>query len=189
MPPPEPQILLLTDQVLERMPQPDKYIKMLSMFGYSIKDYTRDIQDDLIDLTFPYIIVFLGTLQLGLFDSIRNYQEVEALLLAINAVNDKSHVVISGLVPRPMDYPDSRKRCENVNSSFRLIVKELRRKFNYNVGYVDVFLDFITTRGEILDAQDNFVDQVFLSDTGARLLRKLWLRHLGFFPKTKVQGP
>ena len=186
-PPERPQILLLTDQMMEKLPQPDKYIKMFSMFGYSLQDYTRDITDELIELTYPYIIVFLGTMQLGLYDSVKNYQDVSALLKAINAVNDKSHVLISGLVPRPLDYPDSRKRCENYNGSYRLIVQELVRKFNYNIGFIDVFLDFIGFDGKILDEHVNFIDQVFLSVQGARTLRKLWLRHLGFFPKTAVQ--
>ena len=41
------------------------------MFGYSIQDYTADVRDELIDLTYEYVIVFLGTMQLGLFDSLK----------------------------------------------------------------------------------------------------------------------
>ena len=71
-PPPEPQILVLSDQMLERAPTQDKYMKVLSMFGYALLDYTHDINDELIDLTFPYIIIHLGTMQLGLFDPVKN---------------------------------------------------------------------------------------------------------------------
>ena len=157
------------------------------MFWYTLQDYVRDIDDDLIELTFPYIIVFLGSMQLGLFDSITNYQHVAKLLQAINNKNSKSHVLISGLVPRPMDYPDSRKQCENFNSSYRAVMKELVHKYNYNLGYIDVFLDFLALDGKIIDPHKNFVEEVFLSETGARFLRKLWLRHLGYFPKMAVQ--
>ena len=114
----EPQCLILADQMLERFQQPDKYFKLYAMFGYSIQDYTRDIKDELIDLTYPYILIFLGTMQFGLFDWLKNYEAVSQLLKAINEVNSNSHVLITGLVPRPIDYPHLRKHCENFNSSY-----------------------------------------------------------------------
>ena len=138
-PPDRPQILILTDQMLEQFPQPDKYFKLCAMFGYTIRDYQCDIEDELIELTYPYIVIFLGSLQLGLFDSIKNYEQMASLMRVIHK-NPNSHVLVSGLVPRPLDFPQSRKRCENYNSSSRLIVQELRRKFNCNVGFKDPFL-------------------------------------------------
>ena len=186
-PPRQPQILILTDQMLEKFLNEDKYFKCLAMFGYTLADYTRDVKDELIDLNFPYIIIFLGSMQLGLFESLAVYKQVSELLKAINQVNSNSHVLITGLVPQPMDYPKSRKTCENYNSSYRAITHELRRKFNYNVGFKDVFLEFLTLDGRIVNPKDNFVDDIFLSVTGARRLRAVWLRHLGFFPKKAAE--
>ena len=186
-PPRQPQVLILTDQMLERFPQPDKYFKLLSMFGYSIQDYTVDVRDELIDLTYEYVIVFLGTMQLGLFDSLKNYEAVSALVTAINRITPNSHVLVTGLVPRPMDYPHSRKRCENVNNSYCLIVQELHRKHAFNVGYLDVFLEFIELDGCITEPRHLFVEDIFLSEAGAHKLRAIWLHHLGFFPKKAVE--
>ena len=173
--------------MLEKIPQPDKYFKLVSMFGYTIQNYTADVKDELIDLTYEYVVLFLGTMQLGLFDSLRNYEAVSALVTAINQIKPNSHVLVTGLVPRPLDYPHSCKRCESVNSSYRLIVQELRRKFAFNVGYLDVFLNFIDLDGKIMSPNELFVEDIFLSEKGARKLRAIWLRHLGFFPKKAVE--
>ena len=140
------------------------------MFGYSVLDYARDIRDELIDLMYPYIVIFLGTMQFGLFDSIKNYQQVSELLNVINSINLNSHVLITGLIPRPIDYTYSRKRCENYNSLYRLIVQELVRKCAYNVGFLDVFLEFLQLDGTIEDPQRLFVEQIFLSEAGTRKL-------------------
>ena len=61
------------------------------------------------------------------------------------------------------------------------------RKFAYNVGYLDVFLQFLELDGTITNAQQLFEEQIFLSVAGARKLRGIWLRHLGFFPKKAVE--
>ena len=63
-PPQDPQVLILTDQMLDRFSRPDRYLHVLAMVGYSLKDYIRDVQDELINLQFPCICIFLGTLQL-----------------------------------------------------------------------------------------------------------------------------
>ena len=68
-PPPSPHILLLSDQMVEGFQIPDRYIHPNIMVGYSIKDFTNDIRDSAIDLNYPYILVFLGSLQLSAFDS------------------------------------------------------------------------------------------------------------------------
>ena len=117
-PPAEPQIIVLSDQMLDNFPRNDKYVKCLAMFGYSLVDYTRDINDKLIDLSYPYIIIFLGTMQLGLFEASRLFRELSDLMQAITTVNNKSHVMVSGLVPRPMDYGKSRRVCERYNMSY-----------------------------------------------------------------------
>ena len=186
-PPSQPQILILSDQMLEKFPRDDKYFKCMSMFGYTLRDYTRDVNDELINLTYPYIIIFLGTMQIGLFESLAVYKNVSELTEVIRQQNNKSHILFTGLVPRPMDYPKSRKLYENYNNSYRTIVYELHRKFGYNLGFKDVFLDFLALDGSIINPKENFVDDIFLSVSGARLLRATWLHHLGFFPKKAVE--
>ena len=129
--------------MLDKFPQPDRYIKLLAMFGYTFNDYARDVSDELIDLNYPYIIVHLGTLQIGLFEAVKNYEMVLKLGAEISAVNSCAHLVISGLLLRPMDYPQSRCRCEMYNTSFKMVVQEIRRKKSANIGFMDPFLEFI----------------------------------------------
>ena len=105
------------------------------------------------------------------------------LIQAIRQQNDKSHVVFSGLIPRPMDYPASRKLCESYNSSMRIGTQEMVRKHGWNVSYTGSFYEFLELNGCIKDSKQNFVDDIFLSETGYRLLHASWLRQLGFFPK------
>ena len=157
------------------------------MFGYTLQDFTRDVRDDLIDLNYPYIVIFSGTLQLGLFDAIKNYKACVELVVAITDINAYSHIVFSGLLPRPMDFAQSRKRCEQYNSSYRLVVEELRRKYAHNVGFVDPFLEFVSLSGSVLDQDKNFHDGIFLSKQGAWKLRSTWLRHLGYFPRKAME--
>ena len=114
-PPPEQQVLVLSDQILTRFPTPDKYIKCLSMVGYDLKAYTSDLELELIDVNFPYIIIFLGTMQLGEFDAIKQKELIRNLVSAIRVFNENAHVVFSSLVPRPVDYPHSCKVSENFN--------------------------------------------------------------------------
>ena len=45
-PPPVPQILLLTDQMMAKFQTPDKYIEAKIMPGYDLKDFTNDVKDD-----------------------------------------------------------------------------------------------------------------------------------------------
>ena len=61
--------------------------------------------------------------------------------------------------------------------------KELTRKYGWNIGYVGTYLEFLTLAGHIKDEKSNFVYGIFLSESGIRVLRAAWLRHLGFFPK------
>ena len=51
-PSPDPQVLVLSDQMLQAYPEPDKCIKCLAKAGYSIKDYTREIQEGGIELSY-----------------------------------------------------------------------------------------------------------------------------------------
>ena len=67
--PSNPEILLITDQMMEGFQVPDKYIVPTIRVGYSLQDYTNDIKDSALDLNFPYILVYIRTLQLRMFDS------------------------------------------------------------------------------------------------------------------------
>ena len=69
------------------------------MVNYSLKDYAKDVVDSLIDLEFPYIVVFLGTMQLGVFEEMQVQKQIVDLMMAINAINVKSLVLFCGLVP------------------------------------------------------------------------------------------
>ena len=156
-PPPVPQVLVLSDQMLQAFPEPDKYIKCLAKSGYAIVDYTREIQEGGIEMDFPYVVIFLGTMQLGDFNGIQNYKHGEELVRTIVEFNANVHVMISGLVPRPMDHEQSRKRCQDVDGSYRLIAQELRCKFGWNVGFKSVYLEFLTLEGRIKDVENNFI--------------------------------
>ena len=64
-PPPEPEILLFTDQVLIQFQTLDKYIKCVAMIGYTIKDFANDIRESMFDIKYKYVVVHMETLQLG----------------------------------------------------------------------------------------------------------------------------
>ena len=156
--------------MLERFPQDDKYFKCHAMFGYTLRDYVRDTDDELIDLHFPYIAVFLGSLQLGRFEATKIYKDVNDLMKSIAQQNNRAQVLITGLVLRPTDYPKSRKYCENYNSSYRLIAQKVKHKEGLNIAFKDPFLEFLGLDGSIIEPQVNFVDEIFLSALGARKL-------------------
>ena len=105
--PPRPQVVVLADQMLERFQRLDKYMNVVAMVGHSISDY---IQDELIDLNYPYIIIFLGTMQLEVFDSSNTHHEVRTLVEEIQKQASSSMIIFSGLVPHPLDPPP---HCEN----------------------------------------------------------------------------
>ena len=68
-PPPNPQVLVLADHMAERCSPSDKYLKVTAMVGYTLRNYTQDIRDGFIGMQFPYVVVFMGTMQLGVFDA------------------------------------------------------------------------------------------------------------------------
>ena len=124
-PPPTPQILILSDQMLKSFVQPDKYINCIAMVGYSLRDYVKDIQDELIKLDYPYIVFFVGTMQLGTFDSRALHKDIADLMKVIMEQSPNSLVVMSGLVLRPLDYLQSKMRCLNYNRAFQLSMQDL----------------------------------------------------------------
>ena len=126
-PPPTPQVLVLTDQMMEDWKSQDKYLKVFPMVGYTMLNYAQDIRDGFVELQYPYIVVFLGTMQFVKFDSRQVQKDAHQLMEAINDVNPYSHVVFSGLVPRPLDFPQSRVRCENYSRSYQLAMEEFRQ--------------------------------------------------------------
>ena len=172
-PPSQPQILLLTDKCWKSSHNPTNTSRWFACLDTPYRISPGDIKDELIELTFSYVVLHLGTLQKGLFDSIKNYEAVSSFMHQVNEVSPNSYVLVSGLIPLPMDHPHSRKRCENYNSSYRLIVQELRRRFAFNVGFKDAYLDFLSLDGTIIDREQNFDEGIFLSRAGARLLRSI----------------
>ena len=184
--PPKPQILVLTDQMMEAFQRPDKYLNVLAMVGYSMMEYVKDVQDDLINLDFPYIVIYLGTMQLGVFDSREVHRHVKDLVSAIAAVSPSLLITFTGLVPQPMDHPRSRVRCENFSCALCLSTDEFRKTRGFNCNYLQVYQEFLHQDGTIKNPSDNFIEDVYLLPTGIRILRVAWLRHFGFFPqKTK----
>ena len=182
-PPVSPQILLLSDQMLEQFVRPDKYIKCLAMKDYDWKQFARDIEDDLIDVDLPHCVVFLGAMQLGIYEPRAAHSDIGKLVQLMVERNPGINVVITGLVPRLVDYNHSRKRCEFMNSSLRLITKDLELKVKpATVQYMDPFYEFLNLDGTVKNVEQKFINGVFLS-TGICVLRAAWLRHLGYFPK------
>ena len=117
-PPPSPEVLLITDEVLTNFQQPDKYIKAYAMQGYTLQDYTNDIRYSMIEIKYPYIVVHLGTMQLGVFDPKKLNRVVTEFMKAINQISSNSLVVFSGLVPHPMDHPRSRANCLQYSQAY-----------------------------------------------------------------------
>ena len=98
-PPQSPEILLLTDEMLSGFKSPDRYIKCMAMFGYSMHNYYQDITDDLIDVSYPYILIFLGTMQLGVFHPQDLDQQVHKLVQAIVGSSQNLLIIFCGVVP------------------------------------------------------------------------------------------
>ena len=84
---------------MEGYPLPDKYIHPHIMVGYGLQDYINDIRDGALDLNFPYILIHLGALQLGKFDSRVVQKQVIEFMKLIVQITPKSLVIFSGLVP------------------------------------------------------------------------------------------
>ena len=124
-----------------------------------------------------------GTMQLGVFQQEKVYCEVGDLLGAINEVNPFSHVIFSGLILRPIDFPRSRSRCDSYSRAYEYAVGEYRRTKGWNCGFVPVDRDFMELHMKIPEPDCIFVDGLYLSLEGIRILRDAWLRYLGFFPK------
>ena len=104
-------ILLITDQIMRNFAAPDRYIQCVNRMGYTLDDYTNDIRDSSMDLQFPYILVFLGTLRLGKFQQKVVRKSVGEFVKAINEVNNNSVILFSSLVPQPMDHDRSEQVC------------------------------------------------------------------------------
>ena len=181
--PPQPQVLVLADQMLERFQHPDKYMNVIAMVGHTINDYVRDIKDELIEMNYPYIIIFLGTMQLGVFDVTKLQQEAAGLVEEIQKQSPSSMIIFSGLVPRPLDHPRLRKRCENYSQAYWLASDDLRGTRGANCSFVAVYQEFLNQDGTIKVQDMNFEQGIYLSVAGIRVLRAAWLRFLGFFPQ------
>ena len=182
-PPKSPEILLLSDEIVANYPRPEKYVKCLAMFGYTMRNYLQDIKDDLIDLNFPYILIYIGTMQLGVFQHQILKQDVTQLVEEVVRVTPNSLIVFSGVVPRPVDHQQSRNRCISFNKVLQMVVNQLRQDKHMNCMFLDPYSEFLDAQGKILDPHTNFQDELYLTEIGIRNLRAMWLCHLGYFPK------
>ena len=178
VPPKSPEILLLSDEVMCKFVAPDKYIKCIAMFGYSLRNYAQDIADKLIDVQYPYIIIHLGTMQLGVFQLQALQKDLQELMETVTQINDKSLVVFSGILPRPLDHHRSRNRCVSYNKALRNTVDQLRKDNGWNCTMVDGFQAFLQEDGKISDPSVNFHEDLYLSEAGIRIIRAEWLRYL-----------
>ena len=176
--PPQPQVQVLTDQVFQAVNRPDKYSSYMIMMGYSMDTYTKDVMDGFVNLEFPYVIVFLGTMQIGVFEPIRFASEVDGLINAITEVNPNCHVVFSGLAPRPVDDVRSRDRLNRMTSVLAKQVEQARKQRGCNCGFVNIMDNLLDEAGAIKQPQVNFTEQLYLSTSGTRIIRAAWLRHL-----------
>ena len=118
----------------------------------------ENIRDELIDLNFPYIVMFLGTMQMTAFDSREVHKQVKEIMLEITRASPNSMVLFAGLVPCPIDHPRSRVRCENYSRSFDLSTEELCRTKGYNCNYISVYIEFLDQEGNIRKSTLNFQD-------------------------------
>ena len=182
LPPKQPEILLLADQMLEGFQVPDKYFHINIMVGYSLQDFINDMRDSAFDHRYPYIMVFLGSLQLGRFDSRAVHRQVAEFMKIVDKVTPNSLVLFSGLVPRPVDFPKSKIPCENYTRVYSVATQDLAKKV-WKCSTIPVFEEFINKKGLVEDPLQNFDDGLYLTNMGMRKLCAAWLRHLGYFPK------
>ena len=182
-PPPTPQILLLSDQMMAAFQENDRYIDPAIKSGYAVVNFTQDIQDGMINLDYPYVAVFLGTMQLASFEPNQFQAQVMGLLHSITQQSQNSHIVLCGLAPRPCDYARSKIRVRNINKTLELAAQEATNYKGWNVSFLSVEDNFLDANEDILDPHINFVDKLFFSTSGFRQFRAALLRYLGFFPK------
>ena len=124
----EQQIIVLSDQMLFNFVNNDKYIKCVSMPGYALRDFTNDITDQSVDLNFVHVILFLGTLQLGVFEPKNILRHVGEFVKAVLHINPCINIVLSGLVPRPLDHPHSKSRCHSYSKTYQQAAQEWTQK-------------------------------------------------------------
>ena len=182
-PPSVPEILVLTDQMLKRFQRPDRYMKCICMSGYALKDFTNNIKDSMFDVSYPYIMIFLGSMQLGLYELKKLQKDVGEFAAIVTEVTPNTMMILSGLVPRPMDFEKSAPRCRTYSRSYQDITRQLCNTNGYNITAVSVFEEFLDENKRVKDVEANFEEGIYLTVAGIRLLRAAWLRFLGYFPK------
>ena len=146
-PPEQPQILLLSNQMLSKFQRPDHYFYCWSMTGYTLRNYINDIQDQLIDMDLDRIMVFLGTMQLGIFNAQLVKKEIYDFLSTIWEFNPQASVTCTGLLPRPVDLQRSYHKCTEYNKLYQKCTQELRSKYGWNCHYLDASSDFLKKMG------------------------------------------
>ena len=181
-PPSAPEVLVLSDEMMDRFQGPDKYMHCLAMMGYDMPQYAEEIAAGLINVKkYRFVIVFLGTMQIGRFEPNRNLDEMTQLMEAITGANTEVMILFSSLLPRPIDWPRSRNLTEGYSRSIEETVQKLHNR-GFRADFVNIYSHLLNDKGGIYSVHTNFVDQLYLSQAGIRSVRALWLRHLGYFP-------
>ena len=181
-PPQIPQILVLSDQMMSSFQHPDKYIKCWAMSGYTFRNYINDIRDQLIELNFQHIVVFIGTMQLGIFDPELVKNDIADLVSAVREFNRLSTVTFVGIVPCPLDHQRSKVWCATFNKLLFSTTDELRRNRGWNCGALDMSDEFMDKGGHIKTPYQYYIDELYLSVAGVQVVRATWLRYFGYFP-------
>ena len=187
-PPPEPEVLVLSDQMLAQFQNPDKYLRCHIMPGYTIKDYTNDIHDSMTEINFKYIIVFLGTMHVAMFQQKAVAKQITEFVKVVNEITPNTLIMFSGLVPRPLDHPESRMICHDYTRTYIKVTEELRMKNNWNCVALSVYDEFLNQQGDIDNPMDHFLEGLYLTKSGIHVLRAAWLRRLGYFPQKAVKS-
>ena len=89
------------------------------MIGYDVASFARDIEDGLIEVSFPYIIVCVGSLNVKSYQVDVLHASMKRLVEAVNTVSENSLVIFSGVIPRPLEYQEMRKIDQNLDGSLK----------------------------------------------------------------------
>ena len=185
-PPPFPEVLVLSDRMMEHFQCPDKYITCISKTHHTIREYCQDIAMGTVYLNYKYIVLFVGTLHLGVIDPDTTLADTKWFIQEVSAQNPAALMCISAVVPRPMDYPASRDSSDEFNRALWTAVDDMKKR-GHNVCFIPSYNEFLDENQNVIEPITNFVEGLFLSKAGTRFIRAAWLRFLGYFPK-KTNG-
>ena len=97
-----------------------------------------------------------------MFDARQIHKEVTQFVSEASKVSPNSLITFTGLVPRPMDFPRSRARCESYSRTYQLAVQGLSASGKGNCSYMLAAQEFLTQDGRILNPDTNFEGELCL---------------------------